>query len=1003
MALIDVSMIVETSRRSTATARSPHDLLPSRPVDRGTRGADESFADDASLQGRTTAPSGIGPAAAGLREGGWSEQRAAAAVRAALFDTPVPPSLPRYQLVAPIGRGAMGEVWRARDPLLGREVAVKLLAPRSASDTEALRRVAREARALARLSHPNVVAVFDVGQHRLGADAIGIFIVMELVDGGSLDAWLAAGRHAQTEIVAVFRQAAAGLAAAHAAGMVHRDFKPGNVLIGRDARVRVGDFGLARIVRSGGSEVGDPRARELDEAHAEVAQTLAGTLTATGTVLGTPLYMAPEQHTGGTVDARSDQFAFCVALFEAVYGRRPYTGNLHALAEAKRAPPVLTRAESARAPQWLRAAILRGLAPRPQDRWPSMDALRDALAPRRRRWIAAAGLAVAAVVAAPAWLAAAPSQCEVIELATRHHGAAATWERALVGRVPTDQLQTMRRRLERWTAALHDGATAACDVDATGRTPQAACLRTSAAALDAVLEIVHDRAIDPERVHALLDGLPDPAACATATDELGSDRAAQLDARLARGRSLADAGLFDEALREIADVRAELDDPVARVGLASIWIRAGIALAGLHADLRHPSELVSLYESSYYDAIEAGLDELAGKCARHLAMHHASEGEFAEAERWAAHAEAAESARDRAQREPWLIDFMHALVAYYRRDTATARALLTRVIEVCSTRPCGGTVRASARGNLARSLSLEHRWAEAQQVWRDVVDDDRATYGRDAPTTLGHEGYLLEAIAAEDPARGHALLLELVARIEAMDPQPPLELVARTQLHLAASHSARGEYEQAWALAMRAADALQDHEGLRELRAVALSDAAGAADALGDAARTLAAYDAQVLADPNPASRLAALNNRGAYLARAGRFEEAAGDLIEARELALEHYPTRNDWTAEAHKNVALVLATLGRCDAAEEPLAQALAAWTAMRERPEQAESLRDLQVARATCETQRGNLRVAATAWRAALEQGGPTWADREDATRKAAELERAADLLQRPGGDG
>ncbi|HTA20054.1 MAG TPA: serine/threonine-protein kinase, partial [Polyangia bacterium] len=192
----------------------------------------------------------------------------------------------RYTILAPVGTGGVGEVFAAYDPELDRKVALKLLrAHGDANDVRAQARLLREAKAMARLSHPNVLAVHDVG-----AFGARVFVAMEFVDGLSLKDWLAAAARTRAEILSVFTSAARGLAAAHAAGLVHRDFKPGNVMIGLDGSVRVMDFGLAR-------ELSDKNAgpTAIDEVRALVAGDLNDTLTATGELMGTPLYMSPEQ------------------------------------------------------------------------------------------------------------------------------------------------------------------------------------------------------------------------------------------------------------------------------------------------------------------------------------------------------------------------------------------------------------------------------------------------------------------------------------------------------------------------------------------------------------------------------------------------------------------------------------------------------------------------------------------------------------------------------------
>ncbi len=222
------------------------------------------------------------------------------------------PAIGRFLVGGVLGQGGMGVVMRARDPELGRDVAIKLLQPGQRG--LAGLRLGREAQAMAKLSHPNVVNVYDVGEHD-GA----MYIAMELVEGSTLRAWRQAATRTWREVLAMYVAAGRGLAAAHAAGLVHRDFKPDNVLVGADGRPRVTDFGL--VAADGRAvESGDTRGAALD-----------ANLTVQGSVLGTPAYMAPEQWRGETVDPRTDQFAFCVALWEALHGERPFEGETTAV------------------------------------------------------------------------------------------------------------------------------------------------------------------------------------------------------------------------------------------------------------------------------------------------------------------------------------------------------------------------------------------------------------------------------------------------------------------------------------------------------------------------------------------------------------------------------------------------------------------------------------------------------------------------------------------------
>jgi tetratricopeptide (TPR) repeat protein/predicted Ser/Thr protein kinase len=339
----------------------------------------------------------------------------------------------RYIVLGLLGRGGMGEVYAAFDPELDRKIAVKLLRARGGANTaDGRARLLREAQAIARLSHPNVVVVFDVGTFRES-----IFIAMEFVEGHTLGYWSQAQKRGWREVLEVYAAAGRGLVAAHTAGLVHRDFKPDNVMITGAGQVRVMDFGLARqqgdadelplagslegglaeraaaLAESLQSGVDADATNKIGGSPGEAPATVSGgylsvKLTQTGTMLGTPAYMAPEQFAALGGDARTDQFAFCVALYEALYGHRPFAGNTpvelmaNVIAGAVTEPP-----PEARVPAWIRRILLRGLSTQPDNRFPSMTELLAALgrdpAVRRRRWLGVAagiGLLAAAAVGA---------------------------------------------------------------------------------------------------------------------------------------------------------------------------------------------------------------------------------------------------------------------------------------------------------------------------------------------------------------------------------------------------------------------------------------------------------------------------------------------------------------------------------------------------------------------------------------------------------------------------
>src|SRR5712692_389758 len=297
----------------------------------------------------------------------------------------------RFEILETIGAGGMGVVYAAHDPHLGRRVALKLLrpgtAPASPGDPRA--RILREARAMARLAHPQVVAIYDVGLHE-----DQVFVVMEMVEGGTLREWLARERRSWREVLGVLLEAGRGLAAAHAAGLVHRDFKPDNVLVGRDGRARVTDFGLARL---GEGEEG------LTPAPRAATETAPAKLTASGLVAGSPAYMSPEAAHGDAVDERSDVFSFCVTAWEALYGDLPFAGEtLQELSLAAERGEVRPPPARSRAPKALREVLLRGLKARREDRFATMQELLTALQKAARRGRAKLfGMAVGLLAAGP--------------------------------------------------------------------------------------------------------------------------------------------------------------------------------------------------------------------------------------------------------------------------------------------------------------------------------------------------------------------------------------------------------------------------------------------------------------------------------------------------------------------------------------------------------------------------------------------------------------------------
>lgn len=493
----------------------------------------------------------------------------------------------RYAIVERIGAGGMGQVYIAHDPQLDRNVALKVLR----ADLEASGgrgRLTREAQAMAKLSHANVIGVYDAGVFEDARGDERLFIAMELVEGEELRDWLKRIRktddfakgHRVGEILERFLAAGEGLAAAHAAGIVHRDFKPANVLVDGRGHVRVGDFGLARPL----SEVAEGAPLDL-EALADVELDL----TRTEDMIGTPGYMAPELYESSPADARSDQFAFCVSLFEALWGVRPVPGEhvnaivLATLQGRMREPP-----EQPPVSNELRRIVLRGLDKDPDARWPDMRALLDALErerdrPSRRRRAAAAvavvgAIAVAYVVGAFERPAAPPPVCA--DAAAR---ASEVWNdgrraqtRSALEHVDASFAERSASAtviaVNGYAARLTEGYAAACDAslaaDAVpGRRERVdACLDRRALALDVLLrELGEADARVLERASQAVEGLPSVVGCSSEPLEAAppSDQAEEvLEVRrtLASSRAKVLAGRFDMAVEEAEASRGRADE-----------------------------------------------------------------------------------------------------------------------------------------------------------------------------------------------------------------------------------------------------------------------------------------------------------------------------------------------------------------------------------------------------------------------------------------------------------
>ena len=669
----------------------------------------------------------------------------------------------RYAILRELGAGRMGTVYAARDPDLDRDVAIKVVQPRCGG-REGQARLLREAQAMARLAHPGVVPVHDVGATR-----DGVFLAMELVDGHNARDWLAEVRPTWRGALAVLVGAGRGLAAAHAAGIVHRDIKPANILIGREHRARVTDFGLARTARRDSmSSLVETRLEDGDGRDRDAPSDEA--LTQAGAIVGTPAYMAPEQHQGRPADASADQFSFCVVLYEAVYGERPFA------APDDRAMPAVTgiaaevvagRVRAAPAhtpvPTWLRRILLRGLAVAPGDCWPSMTALLDALedTPRRRRrplYAAASASTLAALTVAFLAGRAEPAGQESCDRPTAlaagwspTRRAAAIARIAGLGAYGRSLAPNIDRALgdyvTRWTAGRRDACLARRRGDESDELVdrRVACLERGRAAFAAVIEIASTvGAGDLADGAVAVQSLPDPDACADLDALLGGEprpppglagpvaqvasQIEQAKIQIVSGQLAAAASTASAAVRGARVLGA-------RHLLAEALLAEGRALMSVQ-----PSPATSRLQSAVQVAAEAGNDAIT-------------------VEAWArqAYLLGTNEALDHALDGNGLVE----AVAARPRTGAFARALLLNTE--------GGVI--LARGDRAG----------ARSAFEKALVEARRVTGPGAIELLNVRGNL--AMVTDDPARRDELFAEVSAelsrRLGAEHPQTLRQRVTR--------------------------------------------------------------------------------------------------------------------------------------------------------------------------------------------------------------------------------
>jgi tetratricopeptide (TPR) repeat protein/predicted Ser/Thr protein kinase len=860
-----------------------------------------------------------------------------------------------YQLVERLGSGGMGVVWVARDPRLGRTVAVKVLHEqrrrRGPGATQARERLRREALALARLSHPNVVAIYDVGVH-----GRRVFLTMEHIEGCNLDEW-ATEEPPLLRVLEVFEQIAAGLSAVHDAGFVHRDLKPANVMIARDGRVLVMDFGLARITDP--ESVSDHEATGSSSWSLEAAP-LSAALTVDGVVMGTPAYMAPEQHVGDEADARADQFAFCATLYEMLLGQRPFRGrSVEELARQKQEAQLDFEGRM-RLPRGVRALLRRGLDPDPSRRHPSMAALRDALArlhrPSRGRGVVFVALGVL-TVGGVGWAmlpqpAHEPCEAGVTQMAAVWNDDVRAQLDAAFGATGVAYADdAARRTTARLDAYAHDWAQSFAQACHAGHDAAAAldlhmrCLGEARASMIATVDLlVQADATAVQRAVTQVAGLPPLSRC----DDVESLRAevappadpataAELEAvqqALEAVAALGRAGHFAEG-RERAE--AVLQQALA-LGYEPTIVRTRIRIATLDLELGDAEAA----RRGLADAalLAAGIDDhhAAADAASLLAFVLAEElGQPDEALRWARHAEAS---LDRVPPDPLArarLDGSFGVIHSVKGDYATALAAFER--SYAAKREILGDDHPEVAGaleNMALSYSELGRPAEAEPLLRRSLESFEKAEGPRHPDTahsLMNLGHSLDDLGRHDEA-GECYLRALEIHRESLGPRHPM--VARTLGALGHVASAQDRLRDAEAYFREAAEIIEEIHGERHHEhGWSLADRAHIADELGqeEEAAELYARAREIIEatmGPEHDSLAYVMMGEASALVELRRLDEAEPLVMRAGEILEERFEPDHPGRADWYDSQAELLRAQGRLEPAREAATTAVELSTA-------------------------------------------------------------------------
>jgi len=801
-------------------------------------------------------------------------------LRAALLgEEPSPVYIDRFMLERELGRGGMGTVWLAHDEQLRRPIALKFLHKTTTGEIGE-QRLFREAQGLAKLSHPNVVPVFDVGRHQ-----DRVWIAMEYVAGKTLRAW-AEGEPSLRARLLAWLAAGRGLAAVHRAGLIHRDVKPDNVLMGEDGRVRLADFGLVR---------GLPDSDESHSLHPEVSSTPFGSLgdgaTAPGQVLGTRAYAPPEQWGGQTIDARADQFSFCMSVWEALCGERVERDRWPESIDEQLAVP-----EGTRLPRRLRAALSRGLQVDPELRFPDMDALLAELEPRRGRWVLGS-VALAGLVGIGVGLASAPTEvaeapCEQTDRPIDEYW---TDVRATALR---DEDPALADAIEDWAQGWRDAARQTCEEVHVEQTRPEASLGPRRACLDAHLDTLA----------AVLEAGADPSA---------TPRSALVDTpRICLSEAILEQGQEPSAAQRdvVSAIRREL--------FAVHW---NIGPAGPAARRDEADRL-------YAEAHAVGFAPLVAEAALVRAYLALLASEPAEARRWYGDALDRSQGRDPVSTvEAWA--GLSKVALDLDLDGARTEWLFDRRAHALEMMPEAVVRRAIADHDRAGLLLFQGDLDGAEDAARSAAD----ALGAAGPIARWRHAaalYLLATIVELRDRPEDAEVLRARAREQdrRAGPDAPKVEQGSVTLERGLTLMEAGAFEEAQLDLERAVDQLREEFGPRSPKVAyahvalsALLDAQGQIDA---SSRHAAQADWLIRESggPDHPDRIQPLSALGTVAFRRERFAEAADAYRRALTIAEAKLPPRSLDLACARANLAEALHELGRDELAESLLRQAIA-----------------------------------------------------------------------------